>query len=656
MATLPQLIPFTVADADQSTTRTSDGPRPLLTVLLDDGSDTFPYDVTRFVNLRAGVSITRGRPDERQSVEASTLRLQLDNTDGRFTAGGTSPYAVYVDQKIRVTATKGSRTSVRFTGFVQSWPTQWDTPTGSYAIAQVTATDRFPRLARHILRPVQVEETLLDEPIAFWPMWEEDGATSAGDVSGNRQGTLAAVGDESERVDGEKKDLRVHFGDDHESRQLETGVRLVNGGQVLRGRLNKALTSEALTLSFFLRTGAKPTTNAKVLDLDFLTVNVDALGVVLVQCVGVADTYSEYAVNDGDPHHVAVRVSSSGTVVRKVDVFIDGQPPLITGKGRDREDPERARVLQVGGHDFTGTVSHLALWDTSLDDATIKRHSDLALANITAKETPGARLARLASYAGISRTATATSAIPQTLPFTIGAGEPGLAVEVMTTRRVAFQQLGGKDMLSSARELEAAEDGLLFVSGTGAITLFNRRHRVFRAAGTPQVTVSVDKLIGRDLTFVNDPQFLINQASGSSWRGGVQTIRDQRSVDRHELYPAELGELLVDSDRDVQSRLRFLVATYKEPIPRASAVPLDLLTVDVPTQQAAMGLELLDLVRVTNLPTQAPSTSVDLLVEGWQEEFTDASWSMTLNTSPAAPSRAWVLGQGTLGGTARLGY
>ncbi|MCC7268780.1 MAG: hypothetical protein IT546_15780, partial [Caulobacteraceae bacterium] len=71
---------------------------PTLLVELDDGSGTFPYDITEYVSLSSGWSIgPHGRPDELQEVQATSLNLTLDNTDGRFTLGAALYNDTYSD-------------------------------------------------------------------------------------------------------------------------------------------------------------------------------------------------------------------------------------------------------------------------------------------------------------------------------------------------------------------------------------------------------------------------------------------------------------------------------------------------------------------------------------------------------------------------------
>ncbi|WP_028645241.1 LamG-like jellyroll fold domain-containing protein [Nocardioides sp. URHA0020] len=71
---------------------------PTVQVLLDDGTGTFPYDVTAYAR---NYEVTRGRPNEFDGIQPSQLRLLLENKDGRFTLGDPT-YGCRTDQAIRV--------------------------------------------------------------------------------------------------------------------------------------------------------------------------------------------------------------------------------------------------------------------------------------------------------------------------------------------------------------------------------------------------------------------------------------------------------------------------------------------------------------------------------------------------------------------------
>ncbi|WP_159066325.1 carbohydrate binding domain-containing protein [Streptomyces hygroscopicus] len=60
-------------------------------------------DITEYVDIDTGVSITRGAADELSEVQAGTCTLTLDNSDGRFTSGrAASPYYPNVRKNVPI--------------------------------------------------------------------------------------------------------------------------------------------------------------------------------------------------------------------------------------------------------------------------------------------------------------------------------------------------------------------------------------------------------------------------------------------------------------------------------------------------------------------------------------------------------------------------
>jgi hypothetical protein len=94
-----------------------------------------------------GLSITRGRQYELDTIQASTLTLKLKNDDRRFDPTYTrSPYYPYVlpMRKIRVSVTYAAVTYYLFTGYVERWPLQWDAP--AWGSVTLTAVDGMAAL------------------------------------------------------------------------------------------------------------------------------------------------------------------------------------------------------------------------------------------------------------------------------------------------------------------------------------------------------------------------------------------------------------------------------------------------------------------------------------------------------------------------------
>src|SRR5690349_7517965 len=99
---------------------------------LDDGTGTYPINITSYVLLTEGMTFTRGRADTESATSAGTLNLILKNgvkgAVGAFTPGSTvlhSPSVIKLDAGIRVTEKVNGTTYNRYTGFVKSWAVGW---------------------------------------------------------------------------------------------------------------------------------------------------------------------------------------------------------------------------------------------------------------------------------------------------------------------------------------------------------------------------------------------------------------------------------------------------------------------------------------------------------------------------------------------------
>jgi hypothetical protein len=156
-------------------------------------------DVSDFLELDAGISITFGRGDERSTADANHLTLTLDNKDGRFTAGKTSgPYGAYVKlgRPIRVVSDPVDGIPfVEFLGFIDELPVEWSEGTDAYAKVVISASSRLSRIGTQAQLKSIVETAILaDRPIAYYTLGEPEGSTQANDSSGNRGEPLPLFG------------------------------------------------------------------------------------------------------------------------------------------------------------------------------------------------------------------------------------------------------------------------------------------------------------------------------------------------------------------------------------------------------------------------------------------------------------------------------
>ena len=93
--------------------------------------------------------------------------------------------------------------------------------------------------------------------------------------------------------------------------------------------------------------------------------------------------------------------------------------------------------------------------------------------------------------------------------------------------------------------------------------------------------------------------------------------------------------------------------------PRLDSFTYDILTEpDVDVRDDVLGVELDDMITLTDLPTQAHTSSASFWVEGISETLSIDEWRVTFATTPQKDvfTGYWVLGTSTLGTDTDLGY
>lgn len=146
------------------------------------------------------VSIGWGRSDQFSSCEPLTCSLSLKNDDGALTPGNAaSAYYpnVKLDRPIRVTVTpEGGSDSVRFTGYVDAWPTVWPFGTDQGSVyVNLTATSRSGRLAlRNALYADLTQSAVSAGATSVFPLDDPDGSTGGTSVVGDQVLKIAGSG------------------------------------------------------------------------------------------------------------------------------------------------------------------------------------------------------------------------------------------------------------------------------------------------------------------------------------------------------------------------------------------------------------------------------------------------------------------------------
>jgi hypothetical protein len=585
--------------------------------------------------VQAPLVITHGRPDEFSEVQPGTLSAALRNEDGRYTMGKTTgPYGtgVKIGRRVQVTLAHQGIHYTRHDGHSNGFPTTWPVGRSTIAFSELSSTDRLKRLGQiGELRSMLEEEILRDAPACYYPLSEPDGATSAGSIA---VPPAAAATDWPFGLGGGSVTFGEGTGPGTDGLTAAMfGPQSQTSGRFLRANpVNvNTISSDAVTLECFFNTSAVPSPNAMAMAALTSGPGDDAviLGIWLggqVQAFVIADGVGKFgnmspaAYNDGHTHHAAVTLTRSGGTVT-VRLYVDGVQRQ-TGTFLQGALGTFSQ-LDIGGYHvganfapYNGTLSHVAAHPTALAASRLATHWQAGSTGLTGERTDQ-RIARVADWIGLP-----------TVDRDLDVGD----------KTMGAQSTAGKQPLDVMREAAAVEQGVLFISPAGKLT-FHRLSRRYNRT-TPDLTLdcAAKGHIQVGLTLPGDDFGLVNDMEVSRPGGAVQRARNQASVDDYGLYRDSL-EIPAASDNDAQAVANWRVGNYGTPrsrIPNLTVSLSRLHTVSPSLVAAIMRLEISSLVRLNNLPTQAPGTSVDVFVEGWTETIDPAGgWAIELNCSPA---------------------
>jgi hypothetical protein len=564
-------------------------------------------DVSEWVELEQGITDTFGRQDERSTADANDLTLTLDNSDGRFTAGrSASPYypKVKIGRPIRLSLmTVTGHTSVRFVGFIDEWPVEWD-GTDAYAKASIRATSRLARLGlSQKLRSVVELAVLADSPALYWPLSDPSGAVTAAEMSGNGGDPMTAAGSGTAVVFGNAVGPSV---DGLSATEFAAGQYLTWGGSVA-----------ALSFTFSIVTS---TASQDVFDTDNMgTWEIDASG----KLTGFGFTPIDYTltstttVSDGSLHDIAVVMD--GATAR---LYVDG---IQEDTGTGVSTPITRIDL---GDGYTGTIAHFAIYETALTAGQIAIQSEATRTGFAGDRTDE-RLLRILGWAGVAASEVTT--------------ETG--AETMT-----YQLTSGQSVVDALRDVESTESGVLFDGRDGNVTFHNRSRRYLAPIAVTfdmaaqQVEADYAPKLDRS-TLAND--VTVDNPTTSETARSV----DAASVDEYGTASSSAKSVAETYDA-LQQKAAWLVASYAEPRPRVPSLTVDVLAQvgGSPSAEDILALTIGSRIRVTNQPAQADATTADYFVEGYSETIGPESYRITFNLSPAHPSLStFVLDDATRG-------
>lgn len=578
-------------------------------------------DVSEWVELAEGMTVSFGRGDERSTADANQLGLTLDNSDGRFTVNNSlSPYFpnVRLDRPVRVSlrTVEGIR-SVRFVGYVNEWPVSWD-GTDAYASSALSASSRLARLGLTTSLRSLVEMTLLaDGPLAYYPLGEPVDSTQANDASGLGAAPLVLL----DRGDP----APVVFGTATGPGTDSLTAAQFAGGQYL-GRDGTSVPHAGVSFEcFFACPEPLPVPARLALAYDTAApawLELDSTGKATAHVPGAFVT-GALDLCDGATHHVALTWDGT-TLLLYVDGVGDGTvaaagAPGLGGLavGLQIEAPVTPSPLVA--------VAHVAVYDTVLPGPRILAHAAAGLTGF-AGETTGARLERYALLGGIPA---------DEISVRLGNDEVDAPTGTTTMSHVDTTD---KQVVELMRVVEETEGGVLFDDRDGTLVLHNRTRRYI---GTTAAILDMRRHeVEADYNPRYDRTGLLNDVSAANQDGTVTARqKDDQAILDNGVATASVTTASEDPGEPLQ-KAAWLVHTYAEPKARVPTLTVDVLAqVDKNLSSAdVLALGVGDLVRVLNHPPQWGNLDERFFIEGGTETYGPESLRVTFNLSPASPS------------------
>jgi hypothetical protein len=191
------------------------------------------------------------------------------------------------------------------------------------------------------------------------------------------------------------------------------------------------------------------------------------------------------------------------------------------------------------------------------------------------------------------------------------------------------------NVLSLLQEIEKSENGAFFVGADGTLN-FRDRHSSF--ATTSTVIFSDD---GSNIPYleVNQPvddDLIFNVINLKRDGGSVQSAIDLASQSKYLKRVFERSNLLNSTDSDVLAAAEYLLAKYKDALPRFSSMVLNIDTLSAANQLSVLGLEMNDGIKIEITPPgEGSQIARESVVDGVSFAISPDDFVIRFNVSDA---------------------
>jgi Concanavalin A-like lectin/glucanases superfamily len=612
-----------------------------------------PFDTPVWVEIPitkvASASWSWGRSNELDKFRPGTAEIVLYNDDRLFdpeNSAGTYFGLLNPRVPFRITANAGANNL--FYGFVEDgWEQIYEPP--SNAFCRVRLVDLLSVVEAELLPGSALEvEVLNDTPSAYWRLDEASGTQMLdSSVNGNHGFYDNGLLGQDPIVEGSTKSFEVPHEGDNRGRfsgdtlpktfpvTLEAWVKFDRDDtarhSIIVVQRDSALGS-ALWLQVHTAAGGSPN------------------GELVIEFRGLGGFYTARGntrIDDGQPHHVAMTMSS--TAAADIKLYVDGVEQTKTVISGTTGGGWAGHLLWTVGNtvdngsgDFGlgGLVDEVAIYPSALSAARILAHYNAGATGF-AGETTGARIDRVLDIVGVP------------------AGMRDIATGDTFCGPANYASRTAGEYLAKIVE---SEQGYLYVdhAAGGKIKFRGRYARLTETRSTSSqytftdnVTASPAYRYERDSLVIepNGISSIVNRVD-IGWPGGTEVVSDTTSP-----YGPRGRSIDTEAPSPVAARSAglWMIARFSDPQVRVRGLGINPGAANV-MQTPALDLRVADRVTVVRKPQNTGTTLTNpVIVEGVSHELKGRKWTASYTFSDADELNVWIWGTSTWGETTTWG-
>lgn len=565
------------------------------------------------------------------------------------TTGGDNATGFYVDELQLEAGTSVSAWTpggAVFYGYVEQWSVQLDSLVPQCA---VSANDGFSVLGTTELHTPYQQAIVTSNPLGYWPLTDAAGSTTVANldddtlagalVASKYGGATAAFGATSVLA---KETGLTSYSLTNISSTQGTVIDLNAGGT-----RTYPLGSD-FSVAFWALP-VRPSSGYVTLfagwddaGQQLLTVRYASDGTVQVNVTYASgeqqtyDTLSILTLSTSVASFIAVTITGGSFTLYVNGALAFGYPnsPAANSDLRDLKwsslAGQQAPARSTWAEYANGTYGHVAIWNRAISANEVADFWKIGGRGTTPyTESEDSRISRLASYANFQ-------------------GDLLLDSGLSTVTHPVWDE--GTTALEVVQGTAEDASGYVFMDGDGRLTYHNRARR---QSAPVRFTLGESSGLPFEpgLTFTMDDDKVINEVTYSRTGGTSGTVRSASSIAAYGRKSKSL-DLSLTTDSAVMNAAYALLNVYDAPIVRCDQVSIKPTATDA-LFPVALGVEIGDRIRLTDLAATAPASSYEFYVEAIDTDVsTDgqtATWVATLSLSPAVATDVWVLEDSTNG-------